>query len=84
MVERQQLINEELCQHLQEYNKCYKETTDSHRSHNVFTVGDLVTVYLRKDRLPISRYNKLLNKNIRPLQVLHKINNNAYVIDPRK
>lgn len=44
----------------------------------VFEVGDLVWAVLTKDRMPSRTYNKLKAKKIGPLEVLERINDNAY------
>ena len=43
-----------------------------------FQVGDLVWVVLTKDRLSVGKYNKLSAKKIGPLEIIKKINPNAY------
>lgn len=43
-----------------------------------FNVGDLVWVILTKDRFPLCEYNKLASRKIGPLEILEKINPNAY------
>ena len=50
------------------------------RSEKIFNVGDLVLVYLRKERFPIGTYNKLKDKKYGLFQITKKINNNAYVV----
>ena len=44
----------------------------------VFDIGDLVWVYLTRDRLPAHAYNKLKSKKIGPVEILERINDNAY------
>lgn len=56
----------------------YKTAADAHRRHLVFEVGDLVWVVLTRDRMPSRAYNKLKAKKIGPLEVLERINDNAY------
>ena len=47
----------------------------------MFEPGDWVWVYLRKERFPTQRKSKLDARGHGPLQVLEKINDNAYKID---
>lgn len=41
----------------------------------------MVMVHLRKNRLPAGVYHKMMAKRIGPCRILHKINDNAYVVD---
>ncbi|GJY08193.1 hypothetical protein Tco_0375247 [Tanacetum coccineum] len=43
-----------------------------------FEVGDFVWTIITKDRFPIGEYNKLSAKKIGPLEIIEKINSNAY------
>lgn len=56
----------------------YKAAADSHRRRLVVEVGDLVWVVLTRDRMPAHAYNNLKAKKIGPVQVLERINDNAY------
>ena len=67
-------------QKLEATNAKYKEVADKKRREKIFNVRDLVLVYLRKERFPISTYKKLKDKKYRPFFITMKINNNAYVV----
>ncbi|CAA7029166.1 unnamed protein product [Microthlaspi erraticum] len=56
----------------------YKAVVDARRRDLQFQVGDKVWAVLTKDRFPPNTYNKLKARKIGPLEVLEKINNNAY------
>lgn len=56
----------------------YKAAADRHHRDIQFNVGDLVWVVLTKDIFPLREYKKLKSRKIEPLEILEKININAY------
>ncbi|KAG7558942.1 Retrotransposon gag domain [Arabidopsis thaliana x Arabidopsis arenosa] len=64
--------------HLDSATAKYKASADTHRRRLVFNAGDLVWAVITKDRMPARAYNKLKAKKIGPLEVLERINDNAY------
>ena len=71
-------VHDRVVTNLQSSADRYKNTADLHRRRLVFEVGDLVWAFFTKDRMPARDYNKLKAKKIGPLQVLERINDNAY------
>ncbi|GJZ59325.1 putative reverse transcriptase domain-containing protein [Tanacetum coccineum] len=59
-------------------NSKYKQDADQKRRHVDFEAGDFVWAVLTKDRFPVGEYNKLSAKKIGPLEIVEKINSNAY------
>lgn len=77
-VEEIQLVHKQAHDHLEKVTAKYKDSADRKRRVVVFKPGDLVWVYLTKDRLPLHEYNKLKSRKVGPLEVLEHINDNAY------
>ncbi|GJX98930.1 putative nucleotidyltransferase, ribonuclease H [Tanacetum coccineum] len=59
-------------------NSKYKQDADQKRRQVDFEAGDFVWAVLTKDRFPVGEYNKLSAKKIGPLEIVEKINSNAY------
>ncbi|GJY79709.1 putative nucleotidyltransferase, ribonuclease H [Tanacetum coccineum] len=59
-------------------NSKYKQDADHKRTHVDFEEGDFVWAVLTKDRFPVGEYNKLSVKKVGPLEIVEKINSNAY------
>ncbi|XP_052627007.1 uncharacterized protein LOC128133560 [Lactuca sativa] len=59
-------------------NSKYKQDADKKRRQVDFEVGDFVWAILTKDRFSVGEYNKLSAKKIGPVEIMEKINSNAY------
>ncbi|KAJ0814782.1 putative nucleotidyltransferase, Ribonuclease H [Helianthus annuus] len=64
--------------HLTRANLKYKQAADQKRRHVEFEEGDFVWAVLTKDRFTVGEYNKLSAKKIGPIEIVEKINPNAY------
>ncbi|XP_076935991.1 uncharacterized protein LOC143602909 [Bidens hawaiensis] len=58
--------------------KKYKQAADQKRRHVEFEEGDFVWAVLTKDCLSVGEDNKLSAKKIGPVEIVEKINSNAY------
>jgi hypothetical protein len=65
-------------QKLQESTAKYKASADKKRRAVEFEEGDFVWAILTKDRFPVEEYNKLATRKVGPVEIIAKINPNAY------
>ncbi|PKU70598.1 hypothetical protein MA16_Dca008715 [Dendrobium catenatum] len=72
---------EDVHTHLTNANMKYKAAADVHRRQQLFNVGDLVMVRLRRERFPPGTYSKLSRRCIGPVPIIAKINDNAYTVE---
>ncbi|XP_057516014.1 uncharacterized protein LOC130797451 isoform X3 [Amaranthus tricolor] len=74
-------IHKQVHTNLEETNRKYKMQVDKHlKARPPIKEGDHVWVYLRKNRFPQLRKNKLLPRAIGPYPVLKKYGDNAFEI----
>ena len=78
MIEDFTSIHQQVKANLEAATLKYKASVDSRRRDLQFQVGDKVWAVLTKERFPPNSYNKLKSRKVGPLEVLEKINNNAY------
>lgn len=71
-------IHQQVHDNLQVSSAKYKEAADRHRRDVQFSVGDKVWAVLTKERFPPREYNKRKARKIGPLEIVEKINSNAY------
>jgi hypothetical protein len=65
-------------QKLQESTGKYKASANKKRRAVEFEEGDFVWAILTKDRFPVEEYNKLATRKVGPIEIIAKINPNAY------
>ncbi|PKI61250.1 hypothetical protein CRG98_018349 [Punica granatum] len=71
-------IHQAMYDHLTSANTGYKQVEDKKRRSVEFVMGDFVWAILTKDQYPAREYNKLSARKIGPVEVIEKINPNAY------
>ncbi|XP_076898116.1 uncharacterized protein LOC143551604 [Bidens hawaiensis] len=71
-------IHKDVHHNLVRANSKYKQAADQKRRQVDFEVGDFVWAVLTKDRFSVGEYNKLSAKKIGLVEIVQKINPNAY------
>ena len=66
---------------IEKSNERYQSQANKHRKQALLQPGQLVWVHLRKERFPSKRKSKLMARADGPLEVMEKINDNAYKVD---
>ncbi|CAA7036099.1 unnamed protein product [Microthlaspi erraticum] len=77
-VEEFTALHQRVKENLEKSAEKYKAAVDVHRREVQLNVGDLVWAVLTKDRFPQGQYNKLKPRKVGPLEIIEKINSNAY------
>lgn len=71
-------IHRQVHDNLQTSSAKYKATADRYRRDVQFNVGGMVWAVLTKEHFSVGHHNKLKAHKIGPLEVLEKMNANAY------
>lgn len=74
----QSLLQVKVRENLQTSFPKYTFTAQHHHYHIQFKMGDLLSTMITKDRSSHDAYHKLIVSKIGPLEILEKINANAY------
>jgi hypothetical protein len=63
---------------LQESTAKYKPSANKKRGAVEFEEGDFVWAIMTKDKFPVEEYNKLAARKVGPIEIIEKMNPNAY------
>nr|AAM15062.1 putative retroelement integrase [Arabidopsis thaliana] len=76
-----QQIHENARRNIEEKTKLYAKQANKGRREQIFEVGDMVWIHLRKERFPAQRKSKLMPRIDGPFKIIKRINDNAYQLD---
>ncbi|CAO2830890.1 unnamed protein product [Amaranthus hypochondriacus] len=76
-----QKVPKQVVERIEKMNEKVKERVDQMRKEVIFKEGDLVWIYVRKDRFPTQRKSKLSARIDGPFEILEKVNDNAYKLE---
>ncbi|KAG7529394.1 Zinc finger CCHC-type [Arabidopsis suecica] len=76
-----QQIHENARRNIEEKTKLYAKQANKGRREQIFAVGDMVWIHLRKERFPAHRKSKLMPRIDGPFKIIKRINDNAYQLD---
>jgi len=74
-------LHEQVRQQIIKQNSRYKTNRDKNRRQQIFKIGDLVWIHLRKERFPKKPNAKLSRRADGPIKIVQKINDNAYKVE---
>jgi len=71
-------FHDQVRNHIQKANTTYEVRANKHRKQMEFSLGDLVWLHLRNERLSSKRKNKLMASRHRPFKMIERVGYNAY------
>ncbi|GJR48441.1 RNA-directed DNA polymerase [Tanacetum coccineum] len=80
-IEQSKSLHEQVREQITNHNLQYQARANKHRRKVVFQEGDLLWVFLWRERFPQRRFFKLQPRYDGPFRVLQRINDNAYKIN---